>query len=96
MIVLSEDSKLLPHSVGGLADFRRGVILKHHHRVVLRACNCNIESIYKQPNTDRQTSQQGNVLKKPDAIRNKFYLNYLIMTLRHKNSFWQQTASVLQ
>lgn len=38
VIVLSDESELLPHPVDGLADVRRRVVPKNHHDVVLRSC----------------------------------------------------------
>lgn len=57
IILLSDDSELLPHPVDGLADFRRRVVLKHHHHVIFQTCQEQyLLRLQTQPNADIQTS----------------------------------------
>lgn len=64
VIVLCNDSELVPHSVDGLADFRGGVVLEHDHHVVLWTCQEQyLQRLQTHPNADARPSWFVNVQK---------------------------------
>lgn len=82
MIVLSNESELLPHPVDGLADFSRRVVLKHHDHVILWTCQDNyLQHLQTQPNVATQASRFKK--KKEKRYLRNYFIIYPLMVAFH-------------